>query len=247
MDKLTFFILLFYSVSSFALDCHPKVDARLPQYIIGYGSLIDDASKNRTDPLAGKSIPVLVKGCQRIWAGHGDLPGLNATFLSAVKNNKASLNGVVYPLDNPQAIVSYDKREGIYCRRLINATNLVLLSQSTLPTHKQVWIYILKAEANQSPTQEFPIVQSYVDIFLRGCIQVEEKYKIKDFARNCIINTQNWPGYWINDRIFPRRPSLYEPFAVQIDALLKSTIPEKFKYISFEKAESYRLEQVNHQ
>lgn len=236
MKILISFFLMLLSQPSFPLDlnCHPKIDPHLPQYIIGYGSLIDDASKNRTDPLAGKSVPVLVKGCQRIWAGHGNLPGLNATFLSAVKNKMASLNGVVYSLDNPQAISNYDKREGIYCRRLVNPTNLVLLSKTTLPEHKQVWIYTLKSQTNQSPTQEFPIVQSYVDIFLRGCIQVEEKYKIKDFAHNCIITTEKWPIHWINDRIFPRRPSLYEPYAVQIDALLRITIPEKFKHVSFE-------------
>jgi hypothetical protein len=73
-----FIILLSLSLPSFALDCHPEINPNLPQYIVGYGSLIDDTSKKRTDPSAEESVPVLIKGYKRIWAGHGNLPGVNA-------------------------------------------------------------------------------------------------------------------------------------------------------------------------
>ena len=87
---------------------------------------------------------------------------------------------------------------------------------------------------HQYPAIDYPIVQSYVDMFIRGCIQVEEKYKINDFAKDCIQSTGQWSEHWINDRIFPRRPSLYEPYAAKIDALLKKTLSEKFKHIKTE-------------
>ena len=236
MKKYVLIILLLFSLSSFAFDCHPEINSNLPQYIIGYGSLIDETSKKRTDPSAEESVPIQVKGYKRIWAGHGNLPGVNATFLSAIKDSSSSFVGVSYKLSEPENIKRYDKRENIYCREQINEDSFTFLSQSpSLAAQKQVWIYTIASIENQFPTKEFPIVQSYVDIFLRGCIQIEEKFKITAFAKECIETTEGWPVYWVNDRIFPRRPSFYEPYAAQIDALLKDTVTEQFKHIRFEK------------
>jgi len=78
-----------------------------------------------------------------------------------------------------------------------------------LPTQKQVWIYTSTKKNHEYPTHDYPIVQSYVDTF-------------------------QWPVYWINDRIFPRRPSLFEPYAAQVDVLLKTLLPKQFKKIRFE-------------
>jgi len=111
---------------------------------------------------------------------------------------------------------------------------IVNLYSGTLPDLKQIWIYNSAKELHQYPADDYPIVQSYVDIFIRGCIQVEEKYRIKNFAKDCIQSTAQWSEHWVNDRIFPRRPSLYEPYASKIDELLKEMLPEKFKHIKFE-------------
>ncbi|QMT60528.1 gamma-glutamylcyclotransferase family protein [Legionella sp. PC997] len=236
MKKFKLIILFSFSLPSFAFDCYPEINPNLSQYIVGYGSLIDETSKKRTDPSAEESVPILVKGYKRIWAGHGNLPGVNATFLSAIESKSSSFIGVSYKLSEPENIRSYDKRESFYCRKQIDPDNLIPLSgSSNFSTQKQVWIYTIASTENQLPSNNFPIVQSYVDIFLRGCIQVEKKFNITNFARDCIETTEGWPDYWINDRIFPRRPSVYEPFAAQIDSLLKDTIPEKFRHIRFEK------------
>jgi len=234
MKKLRL-ILLLLSHSSFADICHPQVDRKLPQYVIGYGSLIDEESKKRTDPTAQDSFPVLVKGYKRSWSAHGNLPGFNATFLSIVEDQQSSFNGVIYQLINPDNIQQYDKRETIYCRKELIDGELNTYA-ATLPPQKQVWIYSSIDKTNQNPTHRYPIVQSSVDIFVRGCIQIEEKFTIPNYASNCITSTDQWSVYWINDRIFPRRPTLYEPYASKIDALLKKMLPEKFKSIKFEQS-----------
>src|SRR5687768_16078311 len=59
-------ILLLLPLPSFAFDCHPEINPNLPQYIVGYGSLMDESSKKRTDPSTEESVPVLVKGYKRI-------------------------------------------------------------------------------------------------------------------------------------------------------------------------------------
>ena len=82
--RLKILLLIFltlWAIPSLAKNCHPKINAKLPQYIIGYGSLIDEQSKTRTDPTAQESFPALIKGYKRSWAVYGNLPGFNATFL----------------------------------------------------------------------------------------------------------------------------------------------------------------------
>lgn len=226
--QLIFFIS--WSTHSIAQNCHPKINVQLPQYMIGYGSLIDEQSKKRTDPSVEESFPVLIKGYKRSWSVHGNLPGLNATFLSITKDKDASFNGVIYKISKPENIQRYDKRETTYCREALN-TDRVKMYSGTLPDQKQVWVYTAIQKTNEYPTRDIPIVQSYVDIFIRGCIQIEEKFKISHFARDCIKSTGQWSNHWENDRVFPRRAFLYEPYAPKIDALLKEILPEKFSHI----------------
>ncbi len=233
MKTLKLLFLIIWAFPGFALNCHPKVNAQLPQYIIGYGSLIDEQSKLRTDPTAEPNLPVLITGYRRLWGAHGNSPGFNTTFLAVTEDNRYSFNGVIYKLSWPLQIKEYDKRENIYCRKAVHSDKIKMYA-GTLPESKQIWIYESIQQNNQSPSAEYPIVQSYVDIYIRGCIQIEDKFKIKNFAKNCIKSTANWSDHWVNDRIFPRRPGQYEPFAGRIDALLKETLPAEFKQIRLE-------------
>lgn len=98
------------------------------------------------------------------------------------------------------------------------------------------------------PSRRFPIVQSYVDIFIRGCLNISKTYKYFDdsYAKMCISSTIYWPirrGEWINDRIFPRRPLIYEPMAREVDQLLFTMIPNSFKIISFERSDNNKEEE----
>jgi len=219
-----YFLACLYPIQS-AAACHPTINPLLAQYIIGYGSLINEASKKRTDLSAQQNFPVLIKGYQRSWSVHGNLPGLNATFLSVHKDKNASFNGVIYKLSRPEHIEKYDARETIYCRKALSEDELVVY-KTKLPIKKQIWIYISDDKTQAYPAHDFPIVQSYVDIFIRGCIQIQEKFKLKHFAKDCIQTTAHWSSDWENDRIFPRRPFLYEPYAAKIDDLLKKNLPK---------------------
>ena len=98
----------------------------------------------------------------------------------------------------------------------------------------QYWIYIPTTEYLIVPSETYPIVESYVDIFISGCLDIEKKYKLKDFAANCINTTADWSPYWVDDRIYPRRPWVYQSNAIEIDALLQKTIPSFFKKIELE-------------
>jgi cation transport regulator ChaC len=246
-------------------QCHPDFDDNKSQYIIGYGSLIDEVSKRNTDDTAGTNYPIILSGYQRSWSVYGNLPGLNTIFLTVTYNASSSFNGVIYKTIN---IISYDIREYIYCRLKVNETNLILLNDTSniLDINRQIWIYISKRshDSNESksgtttttpsspttttttsttiPSRRFPIVQSYVDIFIRGCLNISKTYKYFDdsYAKMCISSTSYWPirrGEWINDRIFPRRPLIYEPMAREVDQLLFTMISNSFNIISFERSD----------
>lgn len=98
----------------------------------------------------------------------------------------------------------------------------------------EAWIYVNTPEAFAVPSAQFPIVQSYVDIFLSGCLEQEERFKLPGFARECLATTGNWSAHWVNDRIYPRRPFGFQPRSRQIDLMLSEELPELFSRIRIE-------------
>ena len=140
MKKITLFISMILLMPSFASICHPQINPTLPQYIVGYGSLINEQSKKRTDETAQDNFPVLLKGYKRTWGIYGDFPGVNATFLIVLEDPSSSFNGVIYKLINPNKIQEYDKRESIYCRQAVSSDKLKQYA-GILPNQKQIWIY----------------------------------------------------------------------------------------------------------
>jgi hypothetical protein len=67
------------------------------------------------------------------------------------------------------------------------------------------------------------MVQSYVDICIHGCLEVEGKYPTAaGFTQDFIATTEEWSRCWVNDRLYPRRPFIFQPAAGQIDAALQS-------------------------
>ena len=51
--------------------CDGRVDASRPQYIVGYGSLMQDESRSRTSPRAGPAHPIELAGYPRGWFARG--------------------------------------------------------------------------------------------------------------------------------------------------------------------------------
>jgi hypothetical protein len=99
----------------------------------------------------------------------------------------------------------------------------------------QYWIYVTKPEFTEPPSKDYPIVQSYVDIFITGCLELERNFEAEGFSDECVRSTRGWSSnFWINDRIYPRRPFMYQPRASDIDKLLRRIMPRHFKNIKIE-------------
>ena len=235
--KLFFFItFLLFNRAGLAEDaslCHPIANSHQAQYIVAYGSLMESNSKKATDKLSGENKPVRVEHYQRGWFSKGLSDGFSTTYLGVIKSKMAHFNGTIFNLHSVSSFKHYDAREKYYCRVFVAPSDIHLLTGKKLP-QGQFWIYELKPEFLAPASTNYPLVESYVDIFLAGCLEIEEKYQLKNFASACITTTSDWSIYWVNDRIFPRRPWTYQPRALMIDALLQQQIPQFFHKIRIE-------------
>jgi hypothetical protein len=158
-------------------ECRPEIDQSQNQNIIGYGSLMESKSRLLSTPNIKKAYPAMVSGYRRGWYVNNPNNPRGATFLGVVPDTNKQLNAVVYTLPEKSEIKNLDRREGGYCRQEIKPDQLQILS-GNLPSG-QFWIYSHLSEP-KNPNPNAPIVQSYVDIFLAGCLEQEEEYKLKN-------------------------------------------------------------------
>jgi len=217
-----------------AADCHPLPDAGQPQYIIGYGSLMQDESRKRTSPQAGSAHPIEVSGYRRGWFAKGDPVGFSTTYLGAVPDARSHLNAVIYRVEIGE-LAATDRREASYCRSNVPFSSITPLEkQRSEALSGQAWIYVNNAQGIATPSARFPIVQSYVDIFVSGCLEQEQRFELQGFAQQCLATTQDWSEHWVNDRLYPRRPFIYQPKSRAIDQLLSQQLPAFFSRIRIE-------------
>ena len=210
------------------MDCSGSKPSGSHNFIFGYGSLIEDESRMRTTPSARYAWPVKVKGVRRGWWARGDTSGLTTTYLGALDDADACCNGVIYPV-TAEEIAATDQRESAgYKRCKIDPSQIEMLDGRSEPPEGEFWAYINLIPPDQLddnlPSPQFPMVQSYVDICIHGCLEVEGKYPktAAGFTQEFIKLTDAWNRYWVNDRLYPRRPFIFQPSASKIDAALKA-------------------------
>jgi hypothetical protein len=206
-------------------DCHPALDPSKPQYIVGYGSLMQSSSKRMTEPNAGSNLPIMVTGFQRAWNTHGVYP---TTYLGVRPSKSARMAAALYRDFLADGKLGADAREIDYCRAAVTPASIEMLDSSTVPSPSQIWIYVNKPESLAPPDAENPIVQSYVDHFINGCLDLQARVADpdRDFVAQCVRTTDGWSKHWVNDRLMPRRPYIHQPRAWEIDQQLKRLLPE---------------------
>jgi hypothetical protein len=214
-----------------------------PQFIFGYGSLLESRSRATTSPSALYASPVNVAGIQRGWFGRVVSASLSPTYLGAVSDPNFNCNGVILKV-SPQELEAFDKRESGYKRERIDQKNIAMLDGSKSAPEGDIWFYAVTEKHFASP--EYPIVQSYVDTCLNGCLEIEATYplaKEAEFAETFLRTSTDWSKYWVNDRIYPRRAFIYLPNASKIDHLIRKALGEEmFSNIEIESASWKRSE-----
>lgn len=201
------------------------------EYVFGYGSLIYSLSRNRTTPDKNRIFPLKIYGLARGWWAVIPVPGPGTTFLGCVeairyglKEDESFVNGVAYQV-TPEELKLIDKREIGYTRIQVDLNNVQDYSNRFQPGDR-VYVYTVERQEknfpkNHYPTAELPIVQSYLDLCINGCLEIERDFEnAAGFCSDFISSTKHWSKFWVNDRIFPRRPFIHEPNAFLIDSIL---------------------------
>lgn len=180
-------------------------------YIFGYGSLIDSDCRQRTFP-GEQAYAARLHGYQRYWSGIKGSQDSSAVVISP--QAKASVNGVLIPFDEA-FLTQLDQREAGYERVLLKAEQVELLSELPKPAAK---IYVYVAHEYWHPQSNSPILQSYLDVCLRGCLAISEQY-----AREFLLSTNYWVNHWVDDRqqpLYPRAENIDALALEQIDSIL---------------------------
>lgn len=208
-------------------------------YIFGYGSLVEDESRERTTPSARDAYPVMVEGIRRGWFARGARSGLNTTYVGALDDPEARTNGVIYPVSEQELAATDQSESAAYRRCQIELGQITMLDGRKAPPRGLVWTYINDfppSELGENiPSESFPLVQSYVDMCINGCLEVEARYPTAaGFTRTFLATTGEWSRFWVNDRLCPRRPFTYLPRASAIDAALRAAPETRELYYQVE-------------
>lgn len=218
--------------SAFADDCRPVSHGK--SFLIGYGSLMSEQSLNASIQDHGAFEPVEVKGFKRSFDFVYNLYGMKSAMLAVYEDESSSMSAVIIELDEKDIAV-LDKRESGYCRKQVAPNAVKLYSDAiTLQPDASIWVYVAKETAIDDSDSYF-IPQSYIDLFLGGCLALEEKFSVPNFAQSCVLTTHHWDQRQvINDRIYPRRPWSYQPMAIKVDKLLEENVPNVIENRRFE-------------
>ena len=218
--------------------------------------------------------PVEVHGIERVWSKRSKKLGMTAMGIR--KQEGASTVGVILPVDEAD-LPKFDQREQGYSRILIDLDDVDMVpflgesyyenddhrifwhakrSNNQSQDHIKIWAYLPNVITPADP--DHPIVQSYVDTILRGCLDVGGEA----FAKEFIQQTKGWKpeelledsssdeeetfqynrsdsmyssteSVWVDDREDPLYirgdPSHSRKNASRFDRLLRTYTPETFQ------------------
>ena len=215
------------------------------QFIFGYGSLINTASRNSTASAPIPAIPVRVSaafGYIRTWNDRSP-SGFTALGLRKPRTGESAstINGVLYPVDGDD-MSKFDAREEGYARVEIPHEDIEPVSWQTLPATGHIWVYVPVKPGEvpgvdlPEPDAAFPMLESYIDVVVEGGLEYGQ-----DFAREIVETTADWSEFWLNDRELARRPWVHDVKAGTVDKLLAMTAPASARLGSRLFAEAYAV------
>ena len=198
-------------------------------FIFGYGSLVDTASRDATAKKPIAAIPARVGaafGYLRCWCSRS-ASGFTALGLRRPASGETAMtiNGVLYPVVGSD-MAAFDRREGGYARVEIPRDQIQAVSWQRLPEQGKIWVYVPVVEGREPgvglppPSSAFPLLESYIDVVVEGGLEYSP-----DYAREIIATTTDWSAYWLNDRELPRRPWVFDKQSSAVDKILATSAP----------------------
>ena len=232
-------------------------ETRREVWMFGYGSLMspDCPPAGLTDTQKKLLIPYWLRkeaNYNRVFNYRHGHCGINAFGLVKVEDGQGDdICGCVYPMDYEAASDLFSKREEGYELLLVDERYFSAMH----PDYKMpvgvgyVWmcgepvlkpacpsVSVKSSGSNQcsdvlckrhSPTEDSPILQSYVDAILTGALRYSTVSEGHDdgmnFAGAILKSSRGWNHPWLNDRILSGRPWLYASNYDIIDGMLSTS------------------------
>lgn len=155
---------------------------------------------------------------------------------NGLEREKCDVVGVLFPVPSHQDLTAFDVREVGYTRIAIPLHKIRMLPdfgcvaaqkralslQSGLAkarndeSNLRIWMYVPDPSHTSSPTVEYPILQTYVDVCIEGCLL----WGGKVFAMRFLEGTSNWSEFFLNDTPMSRRPWLHRKEYKKVDDCL---------------------------
>lgn len=232
--RRAFFVTVLVAVTALPVRAEDFWNHMLPDqpgnFIFGYGSLVNTASRNSTSPHPISAIPARVSaafGYIRVWNDRSR-SGFTALGLRkpAPGESAMTINGVVYPVDGND-MAAFDARERGYVRVEVPHADIEAVSWQAVPAQGRIWVYVPGAAGKEpgvglpQPDAKFPMLELYIDVVVEGGLEYGT-----EFAREIIATTKDWSRYWLNDRDLARRPWVFDKQSAAVDRLLAAHAPQ---------------------
>jgi len=196
---------------------HNNPQQRQRHFIFGYGSLINSISRAVTGE-TGVAVAVKIDGFSRHWSKISDDFGMSSVVVLA--DEKGACNGVLVEVEESE-FEQFDKRERGYQRVQVDVSKLSFYEDGIdLENGSQevcVWLY--QASEVVPPCTKHPVVFSYLDVILAGCLEYSEA-----FCEDFVQLTKGWHYAMLNDRQMPRYPRVQTQLNLEsVNLYIKST------------------------
>jgi len=204
------------------------------KYIFGYGSLLSASSRSRTLLEEVPITPVLLHGYRRVWNVRADQLGGGISFLGLEPNPESKCNGILFEVNESQ-FERLVARESGYQQITLPLDSFEMQQQTGKPAVQEVTTFCYQSD--HRPSDAYPIVQSYLDLCLEGCLELENRFERFEKGQVCkafLELTEGWSKSWINDRLYARRPWVHTPLAEQIDQAIKEHLPQYLAHITIQ-------------
>ncbi len=223
-------LLAITSGAAFAADYWGRMLPGQPtDFIFGYGSLINTASRNATVGHPTPAIPVRVSaafGYVRTWDDRAST-GFTALGLTppGPGEHAMTINGVLFPVEGND-LRTFDAHEPGYIRIEVPRDDIEAVSWQRPPLQGRIWVYIPEIPGKPpgmdlpQPNASFPLLQSYIDVVMEGGLEYGS-----GFAKEILETTAGWSRYWLNDRELGRRPWALDKNSSVVDGLLAAFAP----------------------
>eukprot|EP00980_Cylindrotheca_fusiformis_P028220 scaffold22586_cov138-Cylindrotheca_fusiformis.AAC.40 len=215
----------------------PDFDDDEKEYLFGFGSIINSSThaswlaaskESKVEALPGAVATLKSSfGYQRRW-NFRSTTGFTALGLCPIDQNgtqdgsSSGINGVVFQIKKSM-VCDFDRREVGYQRLSIPLeclqfhTSCKKQAAFQFNGDEKIWIYVPSPSQCLHADENHPLLQSYVDTVLQGCLEWGGESMVEDF----ILMTGGWSTFFLNDTPSSRRPWLFRKEYDTIDRLLQ--------------------------